>query len=55
MQVCMHLHPWFEPILSSNVSITWGARTHLTRCSSWRQQPQADTGSLFLPVIGSSW
>ena len=29
--VCMHPHPWFEPILSSNVSITWGARTHTSR------------------------
>src|SRR5881296_2345729 len=24
----MHLHPWFESPLSSNVSIMWGARAH---------------------------
>jgi len=29
--VCMHLHPWFEPILSSNGSITWGAKHHRAR------------------------
>ena len=27
----MHLHPWFEPFSSSNVSIRWGARTHTLR------------------------
>src|SRR5713226_10728869 len=25
----MHPHPWREPILSSNVSITWGASSHI--------------------------
>jgi hypothetical protein len=29
--VCMHVPPWFESILSSNVSITCGARTHTSR------------------------
>src|SRR2546425_10357487 len=27
----MHVYPRFEPILSSNVSITWGARHHKAR------------------------
>src|SRR6058998_1878730 len=27
----MHVHPWFEPIPISNISITWGARTHTSR------------------------
>ena len=27
----MHTHPWFEPFLSSNVSIMWGARPHTSR------------------------
>jgi hypothetical protein len=31
IDVCMHVHPWFEPILSSNDSIMWGARTHPSR------------------------
>ncbi len=26
--VCVHPHPWFEPPLSSNVSITWGGKYH---------------------------
>src|SRR2546425_8423886 len=29
--VCMHVHPWFEPLLSSNVWITWGASHHQPR------------------------
>ena len=29
--VCMHVHPWFESLRSSNVSITWGARPHTSR------------------------
>src|SRR5262245_99276 len=31
IHVCMHVHPWFEPSPSSNVSITWGARQSLPR------------------------
>jgi hypothetical protein len=40
---CMHVHPWFESLRSTNVSITWGARTHSSR-----------TGVRTATVIGSS-
>src|SRR6266446_3196253 len=41
--------PWFEPILSSNVSITWGARTHPSRAGGPRIKRPADC----LPKLSS--
>ncbi len=32
--VCLQVPPWFEPPLSSNVPITWGARPHPIRRSN---------------------
>src|SRR5712691_11462279 len=52
IQVCMHVHPWFEPLPSSNVSITWGASRHLPgvgtgeyHCRN-RRLPQGDPASM---------
>src|SRR2546426_2929848 len=34
------LLPWFEPILSSNISVTWGARPHASRTGGpWGKSP----------------
>src|SRR5437867_10497357 len=40
--VCMHLHPWFEPTSSSNISITWGARPHPCRDGGSGEKRPAD-------------
>src|SRR5437773_4572791 len=40
----MHVHPRFESLRSSNVSIMWGARTHTSRNGG----SQVDAGALYL-------
>ena len=47
IDVCVDVHPWFEPSLSSNVSIAWGDRTHTSRnawsfVKQWSLRPWGD-------------
>jgi len=44
----MHVHPWLEPILSSNVPIKWGAGRFLDGAALRINQKLLDGGDLFV-------